>query len=45
MVEAFVHEAAKGTRARTGTIQLVCAFFDLSTFRALQGRGIDAPSA
>jgi AcrR family transcriptional regulator len=44
-VEAFVREAAKGTRARAGTIQLVCAFFDLSTFRALEGRGVDAPSA
>jgi hypothetical protein len=44
-VEAFVHAALAEHRPRARTVRLVCALFDLSTFRALLGRGFDARTA
>jgi AcrR family transcriptional regulator len=44
-VEGFVRQAAKGRRLGAPAIQLVSAFFDLPTFRALQSRGLDAGTA
>ena len=44
-VEAFVRAALAEQRPRARTVRLVSALFDLSTFRALQGRGFDARSA
>jgi AcrR family transcriptional regulator len=44
-VAAFVHAALAEERPRARIVRLVSALFDLSTFRALQGRGFDAHSA
>jgi AcrR family transcriptional regulator len=44
-VEAFVRAALVDRRPRARTARLVSALFDLSAFRALQGRGFDARTA
>jgi AcrR family transcriptional regulator len=44
-VEAFVRAALRGTRPPQRTVRLVCALFDLTTFRSLQARGFDARTA
>jgi AcrR family transcriptional regulator len=44
-VEAFVRAALVDRRPPARTVRLVSALFDLSTFRALQGRGFDARTA
>ncbi len=44
-VEAFVRAALTGPRPSARVVRLVSALFDLSTFRALEGRGFDARSA
>lgn len=44
-VEAFVRAALAAHRPRVRTVRLVSALFDLSTFRALEGRGFDARAA
>ena len=38
-VEAFVRAALRGHRPSAATVRLICAFYDLTTFRSLQARG------
>jgi AcrR family transcriptional regulator len=44
-VEAFVRAAWPTPRPSGSAVRLVCALYDLSTFRSLQGRGFEAKSA
>ncbi len=44
-VEAFVRASLAGRTAGRRMVQLVSAFFDLTTFRSLESRGFDARAA
>jgi len=44
-VEAFVRAALQGHRPSASTVRLICAFYDLTTYRSLQARGFDAKAA
>jgi AcrR family transcriptional regulator len=44
-VEAFVRAALQGHRPSPSKVRLICAFYDLTTFRSLQARGFGASSA
>ena len=45
VVTAFVREASAPASTDAGTVRLVSAFFDLSTFKALRNRGVGPRAA